>query len=229
KIILKTADSLEAYWNATPPGLQVSSLDARQWGEYENPPQALPDPESIIAALLERGWALMDPLIMNYPGYQVLLNQREGLFYLVYDADTRICLPSGYDATVLGSSGSRYILNADNLNPVTLYLRDDVRAPEQIDITALFHHNTQNGFRLTFSDEALMITAQSRDSMRVVILRQTSQEGEKRLPLALSHTELVISSFIWSLDELYQNAKGEASYQFKLSTSILREFGLKTG
>ncbi|ECJ2264914.1 hypothetical protein FNH73_20260 [Salmonella enterica subsp. salamae] len=65
--------------------------------------------------------------------------------------------------------------------------------------------------------------------MRVVILRQTSQEGEKRLPLALSHTELVISSFIWSLDELYQNAKGEASYQFKLSTSILREFGLKTG
>ncbi|HAF4706191.1 TPA: DUF3491 domain-containing protein, partial [Salmonella enterica] len=128
KIILKTADSLEAYWNATPPALQVSSLDARQWGEYENPPQALPDPESIIAALLERGWALMDPLIMNYPGYQVLLNQREGLFYLVYDADTRICLPSGYDATVLGSSGSRYILNADNLNPVTLYLRDDVRA-----------------------------------------------------------------------------------------------------
>ncbi|ECC9542624.1 hypothetical protein DTG28_23425, partial [Salmonella enterica subsp. salamae] len=82
---------------------------------------------------------------------------------------------------------------------------------------------------LTFSDEALMITAQSRDSMRVVILRQTSQEGEKRLPLTLSHTELVISSFIWRLDEVCQKAKGEASYQFKLSNFILRELGLKAG
>ncbi|MJG42417.1 hypothetical protein DL151_28010, partial [Salmonella enterica subsp. salamae] len=99
-----------------------------QWGQYENPPQAQPAPESIIAALLKHGWALMDKLSMDYPGYQVWLSQQEGLFYLVYDADARICLPSGYDATVLGSSGSRYILNADNLNPVTLYLRDDVRA-----------------------------------------------------------------------------------------------------
>ncbi|ECI3497692.1 hypothetical protein DMO32_24285 [Salmonella enterica subsp. salamae] len=229
KIILKTADSLEAYWNATSPGLQVSSLDARQWGEYETPPQALLGPEPIIAALLKRGWSLMDPFIMSYPGYQVLLNQREGLFYLVYDADVRIALPLGYDVKVLGAPGSRYVLNTDNIHPVTLYLRDDVRAPEQIDITALFHHNTQNGFRLTFSDEALMITAQSRDNMRVVILRQTSQEGEKRLPLTLSHTELVMSSFIWRLDELYQKAKGEASYQFKLSTSILTELGLKAG
>ncbi|ECJ2985011.1 DUF3491 domain-containing protein, partial [Salmonella enterica subsp. salamae] len=231
KIILKTADSLEAHWNATPLALQVASLDARQWGEYENPPQALPDPESIIAALLEHGWALMDKLSMDYPGYQVWLSQREGLFYLVYDADTRICLPSGYDATVLGSSGSRYVLNANSLNPVTLYLRDDVRAAEQIDITGLFSRDTPADVRLVFSDDVFTITAHSNNSTRTVMLRQMAQEEGERLPLSRSQTKLVMFSqdFARTLAELYQQAKGEASIQIQAPTDRERaekEFSL---
>ncbi|HCL5271218.1 TPA: DUF3491 domain-containing protein [Salmonella enterica] len=230
-IILKTADSLEAHWNATPLALQVASLDARLWGEYENPPQALPDPESIIAALLEHGWALMDKLSMDYPGYQVWLSQREGLFYLVYDADARICLPSGYDATVLGSSGSRYVLNADNLNPVTLYLRDDVRAPEQIDITGLFSRGTPADVRLLFSDDVFTITAQSNNSTRTVMLRQTAQEEGERFPLSRSQTKLVMFSqdFVRTLAELYQQARGEVSIQIQAPTDRERaekEFSL---
>ncbi|EBI0478194.1 DUF3491 domain-containing protein, partial [Salmonella enterica subsp. enterica serovar Braenderup] len=231
KIILKTADSLEAHWNATPLALQVASLDARQWGEYENPPQALPDPESIIAALLEHGWALMDKLSMDYPGYQVWLSQREGLFYLVYDADTRICLPSGYDATVLGSSGSRYVLNANSLNPVTLYLRDDVRAAEQIDITGLFSRDTPADVRLVFSDDVFTITAQSNNSTRTVMLRQMAQEEGERLPLSRSQTKLVMFSqdLARTLAELYQQARGEASIQIQAPTDRERaekEFSL---
>ncbi|EGO7445545.1 DUF3491 domain-containing protein [Salmonella enterica] len=231
KIILKTADRLEAYWNATPPSLQVASLDARQWGEYETPPQAQPGPESIIAALLERGWALMDKLSMDYPGYQVWLSQREGLFYLVYDADTRICLPSGYDATVLGSSGSRYVLNANSLNPVTLYLRDDVRAAEQIDITGLFSRDTPADVRLVFSDDVFTITAQSNNSTRTVMLRQMAQEEGERLPLSRSQTKLVMFSqdLARTLAELYQQARGEASIQIQAPTDRERaekEFSL---
>ncbi|HER1248192.1 TPA: DUF3491 domain-containing protein [Salmonella enterica subsp. salamae serovar 48:z:e,n,x,z15] len=231
KIILKTADSLEAHWNATPLALQVASLDARQWGEYENPPQALPDPESIIAALLEHGWALMDKLSMDYPGYQVWLSQREGLFYLVYDADTRICLPSGYDATVLGSSGSRYVLNANSLNPVTLYLRDDVRAAEQIDITGLFSRAPPADVRLVFSDDVFTITAQSNNSTRTVMLRQMAQEEGERLPLSRSQTKLVMFSqdLARTLAELYQQARGEASIQIQAPTDRERaekEFSL---
>ncbi|EBA4612061.1 DUF3491 domain-containing protein, partial [Salmonella enterica] len=230
-IILKTADSLEAHWNAIPPSLQVASLDARLWGEYETPPQALPDPESIIAALLDHGWALMDKLSMDYPGYQVWLSQREGLFYLVYDADTRICLPSGYDATVLGSSGSRYVLNADNLNPVTLYLRDDVRAPEQIDITGLFSRGIPADVRLLFSDDVFTITAQSNNSTRTVMLRQTAQEEGERFPLSRSQTKLVMFSqdFTRTLAELYQQARGEVSVQIQAPTDRERaekEFSL---
>ncbi|EDW4352674.1 DUF3491 domain-containing protein [Salmonella enterica subsp. salamae] len=231
KIILKTADRLEAYWNATPPSLQVASLDARQWGEYETPPQAQPGPESIIAALLERGWALIDKLSMDYPGYQVWLSQREGLFYLVYDADTRICLPSGYDATVLGSSGSRYVLNANSLNPVTLYLRDDVRAAEQIDITGLFSRDTPADVRLVFSDDVFTITAQSNNSTRTVMLRQMAQEEGERLPLSRSQTKLVMFSqdLARTLAELYQQARGEASIQIQAPTDRERaekEFSL---
>ncbi|WP_256859788.1 DUF3491 domain-containing protein [Salmonella enterica] len=231
KIILKTPDSLEAHWNATLPGLQVASLDARQWGQYENPPQAQPAPESIIAALLKHGWALMDKLSMDYPGYQVWLSQQEGLFYLVYDADARICLPSGYDATVLGSSGSRYILNADNLNPVTLYLRDDVRATEQIDITGLFSRDTPADVRLVFSDDVFTITAQSNNSTRTVMLRQMAQEEGERLPLSRSQTKLVMFSqdFVRTLAELYQQARGEVSIQLQAPTDRERaekEFSL---
>jgi len=231
KIILKTPDSLEAYWNATLPGLQVASLDARQWGQYETPTQAQPAPESIIAALLKHGWALMDKLTMDYPGYQVWLSQREGLFYLVYDADARICLPSGYDATVLGSSGSRYILNADNLNPVTLYLRDDVRATEQIDITGLFSRTPPADVRLVFSDDVFTITAQSNNSTRTVMLRQTAQEEGERLPLSRSQTKLVMFSqdFVRTLAELYQQARGEVSIQIQAPTDKERaekEFSL---
>ncbi len=162
----------------------------------------------------------MDKLSMDYPGYQVWLSQREGLFYLVYDADTRICLPSGYDATVLGSSGSRYVLNANSLNPVTLYLRDDVRAAEQIDITGLFSRDTPADVRLVFSDDVFTITAQSNNSTRTVMLRQMAQEEGERLPLSRSQTKLVMFSqdLARTLAELYQQARGEASIQIQAPT-----------
>ncbi|ECF6084931.1 DUF3491 domain-containing protein [Salmonella enterica subsp. houtenae] len=231
KIILKTADSLEAYWNATQPGFEVASLDARQWGQYETPPQALPGPASIIAALLEHGWPLMDNLSMDYPGYQVWLSQQEGLFYLVYGADARIDLPAGYNTTVLGSSGGGYRLNPHNHNQVTLYLRDDVQSPEQIDITGLFSRDTPADVRLAFSDDLCTITAQRDNSTRTVMLRQTAQEEGERLPLSCSQTKLVMFSqdFVWTLAELYQKARGEVSIQIQAPTDRERaekEFSL---
>ncbi|ATI83646.1 hypothetical protein CGA24_00655 (plasmid) [Salmonella enterica subsp. enterica] len=228
KIILKTADSLEAYWNATLPGLQVASLDARQWGQYETPAQAQPAPESIIAALHQHGWALTDNLSMDYPGYQVWLSQQKELFYLVYGADTQIDLPAGYDTTVLGSPGGCYRLNPHNHNQVTLYLRDDVQAPEQIDITGLFPRNTPTDIRLVFSDDACTITAKGNNSTQTITLRQTEREENKRVPLLHSQTKLTmfLSNFVWTLAELYQQARGEASVQLHAPTD--RERAEKT-
>ncbi|ECJ2283371.1 DUF3491 domain-containing protein, partial [Salmonella enterica subsp. salamae] len=220
KIILKTADSLEAYWVATPPSLQVAGLDPKLWGQHATPPQAMPAPESIIADLLQHGWSLMNPFSMDYPGYQVLLSQQEGLFYVMYDDNGQIRLPAGYNVTVLGSSGSLYVLNANNPNQVNLYLRDDVHSPEQIDITGLFPRDTPTDVRLAFLDDACTITAQNSDSTRTIMLRQAELEEVKRLPLCHSQTKLVMfaQNFVWTLAELYQRSGGVASIQIHVPT-----------
>ncbi|EBA2748715.1 hypothetical protein OP554_004040 [Salmonella enterica] len=185
RVNIYTQDGMELRWHGEPPELQVASLDMQKtpFGAEQ------PDPEAVMA-YLPSTWPLMEPLTLLWPGCKVVRTP-EMLFYMLLAANQTLHLPRQHAATVHGSAGSRYCLDARNPQPVTLLLQDDPPAPEEIDIGALFTDVPVQEVWLGFVGDACWITVKRDNGTQMITVRQA--ESAKR-PLMQSQIVILFKS-----------------------------------
>jgi len=185
RVIISTQDGVELRWHGEPPELQVASLDMQKtpFGAEQ------PDPEAVMASLPPT-WPLMEPLTLLWPGYKVVRTP-EMLSYMLLTANQTLYLPQRYAATVQGSAGSRYCLDARNPRPVTLLLQDEPTMPEEIDIGALFTGDPVPEVWLGFVGDACRITVKRDNGTQMTTLRQ-AEPGQR--PLMQSQTVIVFGA-----------------------------------
>ncbi|ECG8591561.1 DUF3491 domain-containing protein [Salmonella enterica subsp. salamae] len=188
RVRLFTEDGLELRCHGEPAELQVANVNMQLW-ERQHGSAELPDPEAVITALPSH-WPLMDPLTLEWPACKVV-RMPNMLSYMLLASNQTLRLPQHASTIVLGSAGSRYIVDERNPHSITLLLQDDAQAPELVDISALFAQEPMPEIRVGFFGNDCRIMVKHDDDTQLITLSQAKQTTQS---LMQSQTTLLFDA-----------------------------------
>ncbi|ECG8590350.1 DUF3491 domain-containing protein [Salmonella enterica subsp. salamae] len=174
RMSIYTKDGVELRWSGEPATLQTVRVNISAW-EKEHPGVNLPDPKTVLA-LLPPLFSMRDPCTLEWPEYQVIITPPMWNYLLSAPAQ-QISLPDAPAVSVLGASGSRYVINPEGSSSVTLLLKGDNASPETVDLSRLTTRRPVPEVRLGFHKEISRITLTNKegDVLQQIILRNSDQ------------------------------------------------------
>ncbi|HCC0887066.1 TPA: DUF3491 domain-containing protein [Salmonella enterica] len=155
RVRIFTKDGLELRWHGEPAELQVAKVDVLAW-EKQHTGVSLGEPKAVLAAL-PSVFSVMDPCMLVWPDYQVELTTQMWSYTLLAPGQ-QLLLPEALAVSVLGTSGSRYIMHPKGHSTVTLILKGDSEFPEIVDLSRFLLRQPMPEIRLGFHRGSCRIT-----------------------------------------------------------------------